>query len=104
MRSMGNKALLTWNIRPGHEREHFQRIREFVDRFSALGLELEDAWYTVYGDAPQILLGVVAQGRNDELLENVLNSEEWEAMIADLKHYVTDYQQRIVVATGNFQF
>ena len=101
---MGNKALLTWNIRPKNEREHFQRIREFVGKLANLGLELEQAWYTIYGDAPQILLAIVAQAKQEEQLDSVLASEEWDEMLTDLKDYITDYRQRIVPATGHFQF
>jgi hypothetical protein len=100
---MGNKALLTWNIRPGKEREHFQRIRLFVSKLSGLGLDLADAWYTIYGDAPQILLGIVAQDRKDHL-ESVLSSQEWQEMIAELDQYIVDYHQRIVRSAGQFDF
>jgi hypothetical protein len=100
---MANKILLTWNIRPGHEREHFQRIRKFVSDLGALGLDLQDGWYTVYGDAPQILLGIVAPGGGDDKLEKALTSREWATLVDELKQYVTDYRQRIVIATGQFQ-
>jgi len=103
---MGNKALLTWNIAPGSEREHFQRVREFVRKLSALGLLLEDAWYTVYGESPQVLMGIVAEGRQEEQLDSALHSEEWERLLEELKQYIVDYNQRVVEATGPglFQF
>jgi len=100
---MANKVLLTWNIRAGHEKEHFQRIRKFVSDLAGLGLDLTDAWYTVYGDAPQILLGIAAPGEGEEKLENTLASSEWAELIRELQQYVTDFRQRVVVATGQFQ-
>ena len=101
---MANKALLTWNIRPGGEREHFQRIRAFVNKLADLGLDLADAWYTIYGDAPQILLGVVVQKEQKLVLEEVLASQEWQDVLDELKQYITDYDERVVRAQGQFQF
>lgn len=101
---MAHKVLLTWNIQSGIEREHFQRIRVFVSKLSGLGLDLADAWYTAYGDAPQILLGIVASDGQKDQLQNVLESEEWGEVLAELKPYITDYQQRIVKIEGQFQF
>ena len=101
---MANKALLTWNIRPGKEREHFQRIRTFVSHLSEPGLDLSDAWYTVYGDAPQVLLGVVVQEEKEKTLEEVLSDSGWQETLGELGQYITDYQQRIVDVRGQFQF
>lgn len=101
---MGNKVLLTWNIHPGKEREHFPRVREFVRKLPSLGLELEDAWYTVYGESPQILMGIVAEGRQEEQLDGALHSQEWQQLLEELQQYVVDYNQRVVDAAGSFQF
>ena len=101
---MGNKTLLTWNVRPGKDREHFQQIRVFVRKLSTIGLELEDAWYTIYGGAPQILIGIVTQEKGEEQLESALKSEEWQEILAELAQYITDYRQRIVNRTDHFQF
>lgn len=101
---MALKVLLTWNIQSGIEREQFQRIRVFVSKLSGLGLDLADAWYTAYGDAPQVLIGLVAAGGQDDQLQNILDSEEWGELLAELKPYITDYQQRIVKVEGQFQF
>ena len=101
---MALKLLLTWNIRPGHEREHFQHIRRFVTKLSAMKLDLADAWYTVYGSAPHILLGIVPQDSGDSKLESILASEEWTKVVDDLQQYIVDYRQRVVRANGPFQF
>jgi len=100
---MNAKLLLTWNIRPGHEREHGQQIRRFVAKIATLGLDLTDAWYTIYGDAPHILLGIVAHGGEKERLERVLASEEWKEAFEELDTCIVDYRQRVVRAIGNFQ-
>ena len=101
---MAYKVLLTWNIQSGIEREHFQRIRAFVSKLSALGLDLSDAWYTLYGDAPQVLLGIESQRGQEAQLHNVLTSKEWNELLDELRPYITDYVQRIVKVEGQFQF
>jgi hypothetical protein len=101
---MRNKVLLTWNIRPQTKIEHFQKLREFASKLPLIGLELTDAWYTVYGNAPHILLGIVPQGSQSNHLQDTLASEEWEQMIAELRQYIASYHQRIVEDSGHFQF
>jgi hypothetical protein len=101
---MAHKVLLTWNIQSGIEREHFQRIRVFVSKLAGLGLNLAEAWYTAYGDAPHVLLGIVAAGGQEDQLQNVLDSEEWGELLAELRPYISDYKQRIVKVEGQFQF
>ena len=98
------KLLVTMNSHPNHERELFAHIRELVNKLSPLGLELTDAWYTIYGQAPEILLGFIARRGFESQLDTILTSEEWEAVLTEFKEHVTDYKQRIVRATGGFQF
>jgi len=101
---MAHKVLLTWNSHPAHERELFHHVSELVNKVSPLGLELKDAWYTAYGDAPEILLGFVPRRGNTEGLEKILSSDEWKRILEEFQQYVTDYEQRIVTASNGFQF
>lgn len=101
---MANKVLLTWNSHPRYERELFHHVRELVNKVSPLGLDLRDAWYTVYGDAPEILLGFVPRRGQEGALQALLSSDEWKEILDELKEYITDYEQRVVKATDRFQF
>jgi hypothetical protein len=101
---MTHKVLLTWNSHPRHEKELFHHVRELVNKASPLGLELKDAWYTVYGNAPEILLGFAPRKEQQEGLEAILSSDEWKQLILEIKDYITDYEQRIVQAADHFQF
>jgi len=57
------KLLMTWDILPGQAQEYFEFIvREFLPGMQKLGVEPTDAWYTAYGDSPQIMVGGVAPG------------------------------------------
>jgi hypothetical protein len=96
------KLLMSWNIQPGREDEYFEFvIRDFGPGLIELGVRPTDAWYTQYGDRPQILTGGVAEDL--ESLKRVLASEEWHKLKAKLLTYVTDYSQKIIPASEGFQ-
>lgn len=96
------KILMTWDIRPEHEAGYFEfMMKEFAPGMIRLGIQPTEAWYTAYGDAPQILTGAVAQ--NLESMNRVLNSDEWRQLKAGLLRFVENYQQKIVPASGRFQ-
>jgi hypothetical protein len=96
------KLLMSWNIRTGREAEYFEFVvKEFAPGLMRLGLQPTEAWYTVYGDCPQILTGSVAE--DIQAIQHVLSSDEWHELMDKLGAYVTDYRQKIVQAAGGFQ-
>lgn len=96
------KLLMSWDIRPGHESEYFEfLVREFAPGIMRLGLQPTEAWYTVYGDCPQILAGGVTEDL--ATMRRILNSPEWRELQDRLLSYVQNYEQKIVPATGRFQ-
>lgn len=96
------KLLMSWNIRSGREAEYFEFVvKEFAPGLMRLGLQPTEAWYTVYGDPPQILTGSVAE--DAQTIQQILTSDEWHELHQKLEEYVTDYQHKIVRATGAFQ-
>ena len=99
---MAVKLLMTWDIIQGREQEYFEFVvREFVPGIQRLGIQPTEAWYTTYGRRPQILTGVVA----DTLarMELALGTEDWRRLRDQLLDYVTNFESRIVRATGGFQ-
>lgn len=96
------KLLMSWNIRSGQEEAYFEFIvQEFGPGLMELGIRPTDAWYTQYGDRPQILTGGIAE--NLENLQVALASDEWISLKQKLFNYVVDYSQKIVYASGGFQ-
>jgi hypothetical protein len=96
------KLLMTWDIIQGREQEYFEFVvREFVPGIQRLGIQPTEAWYTTYGRRPQILTGVIA----DTLarMELALGTEDWRRLRDRLLDYVTNFESRIVRATGGFQ-
>jgi hypothetical protein len=97
------KLLMTWDISPGKEQEYFEFVvREFIPGVQRLGFELSDAWATVYGNQPQILVGALLPSITK--LRQVLNSNEWNSLHNQLRDYVTNYSEKIVPARSGFQF
>ena len=70
---------MTWDILPGREQEYFEFVvRDFVPGMQRLGIQPTEAWYTTYGQRPQILTGGVASDR--KTMEQALSGEAWESL------------------------
>jgi len=96
------KLLMTWNIRNGLEDEYFEFVmQEFAPGLLELGIQPTDAWYTAYGNRPQILTGAVAKDLGS--LREALDSHKWRELKLELLTYVTDYSEKTIRASGGFQ-
>lgn len=99
---MALKLLMTWDMVPGREQEYFEfLVREFVPGLQRLGVQPTEAWYTTYGEGPQMLAGFVAE--THEVMQEALETEEWQSLKAKLFDYVTNFNSKVVRATGGFQ-
>jgi hypothetical protein len=93
---------MTWDIISGREQEYFEFVvRDFLPRMQQLGLEPSDAWFTMYGDQPQIM--VTAQMANLAAIEQAINSNEWQSLVNELLDYVENYAYKVVPARTGFQ-
>lgn len=96
------KLLMTWDLLPGREQEYFEFVvREWIPRMSKLGLQPNDAWYTLYGNQPQIMATALMNNLPD--LEHVLSSDDWQSLTQELLDYVEDFNYKIVKARSGFQ-
>ncbi len=99
---MKMKLLMQWDIRAGRDSQYLEFIvGEFVPSVARLGLQIVDAWYTLYGDVPQILVAGVAP--NERTLHHIMSSQEWEALLDNLSNYVNNFQIKILHDRGRFQ-
>jgi hypothetical protein len=97
------KLIMSWDIAPEHEQEYFEFVvREFIPNIQKLGFTLSDAWATVYGEQPQILVGAVLPDR--EAARRMLRSDEFLTLKNKLLDFVTNYTQKVVTASSGFQF
>jgi hypothetical protein len=96
------KILMSWDIKPGAESDYFEFIvREFAPGIMKLGIQPTEAWYTVFGDGPQILTGAVAEDLST--MQSILASGDWKSLQDKLFEYVVNFNFKIVRATGRFQ-
>lgn len=99
---MSVKILMTWDILPGREQEYFEFVvRDFIPSIQRLGLEPSDAWFTMYGEQPQILAAVKSPSM--VALQKVLDSQEWKELTQQLLDYVEDFNYKVVNARTGFQ-
>jgi hypothetical protein len=97
------KILLTWDIAPDHEQDYFEFVLgEYVPGIQRLGLQPSEAWVTVYGEYPQVQVGVLASSFEDA--QKSINSQEWHNLHDKLFALVRNYACKIVPARGGFQF
>jgi hypothetical protein len=97
------KLLMSWDIAPDREQEYFEFVvREFIPGIQRLGLELNEAWATVYGDQPQILVGALMP--SVPKLAEVMRTSEWKQLNNQLLEFVKNYQYKVINAQGGFQF
>ncbi|MFB0535873.1 MAG: hypothetical protein ACETWR_12930 [Anaerolineae bacterium] len=96
------KLLMSWDIKPGQEAAYFEFIvKEWAPGVMELGFQPTEAWYTVFGDGPQILTGGITEDL--ETMRKILESEEWHDLQEKLLAFVTNFRQKVVPATGRFQ-
>lgn len=100
---MSVKVLMTWDITPEREQEYFEFvIGEFIPGVQRLGLEPAEAWATIYGEYPQIMVSMLAPDLPDA--QRALSSVEWGRLRDQLFGFVRNYSQKVVPARGGFQF
>ena len=96
------KLLMSWDIRPGQEQTYFEfAMQTFAPELMKMGWQPTEAWYTLYGDSPQILTGGVTD--SVDKMREILDSSEWAELRDRLLEYVTNFEYKVVPATGRFQ-
>ncbi|MEK6193352.1 MAG: hypothetical protein N2F24_03870 [Deltaproteobacteria bacterium] len=96
------KLLMTWDIRSGREEDYFEfHIRKFLPTLEKLGVNLSEAWLTVYGEQPRMM----AEANMSSLAkaQGVLYSPAWEDLGMELDDYVENFDYKLVKAASGFQ-
>lgn len=96
------KLLMTWDILPGREQEYFEFVvRDFIPGVQRLGMEPSDAWFTMYGNRPQIMAAMQMNSYN--ALQRTLKSADWDELTNKLLDYVENFGFKVVQARSGFQ-
>ena len=100
---MAVKILMTWDISQDNEQEYFEFvISEMIPGVQRLGFQPLDAWATLYGDYPQIQVGMIAA--DADTAQQMLDSDEWVTLSEKLFGYIDNFSYKIIPARSGFQF
>lgn len=100
---MAVKILMTWDISPDNEQEYFEFvISEFIPGVQRLGFQPLDAWATLYGEYPQIQVGMIAS--DVVTAQRMLDSDDWSVLREKLFGFIDNFSYKIVSARSGFQF
>jgi hypothetical protein len=93
---------MSWDIRPGQEQTYFEfAMQTFAPELMKMGWQPTEAWYTLYGDGPQIMTAGITDSVDE--MRDILDSDKWEELKDQLLEYVTNFRYKVVPATGRFQ-
>ncbi len=96
------KLLMSWDILPNREQEYFEFvISDFIPEIKQLGISPVDAWYTMYGNQPQIM--VAAKVQSQAALNVAMASKEWERLVDSLHQFVENFSYKVIPARTGFQ-
>jgi len=100
---MSVKLIMSWDIVSEHEQEYFEYVLgEFIPGVQLLGFQPVEAWATIYGDYPQIQIGILAEDLKD--VQQILHSDGWGKIQEKLIVLVKNYSYKVVPARNGFQF
>jgi hypothetical protein len=93
---------MSWDILPGKEQTYFEfAMKTFAPELMKMGWQPTEAWYTLYGEGPQILTAGVTD--SVDKMREILDSYEWQELREKLMDYVTNFEYKVIPATGRFQ-
>ncbi|MDY0125088.1 MAG: hypothetical protein RBS09_02685 [Anaerolineaceae bacterium] len=97
------KLILTWDIKPGNEKDYFAYVlQEYLPQLNKFGFEVNEAWVTVYGNRPQVLIGAVMD--SNLKARTVLVSDKWKDLNEQLMDFVDNLEYKLAPHKGGFQF
>jgi hypothetical protein len=96
------KVIMTWDILDGKEQDYIEfAVGELGPKLNALGLQINDVWYTVVGAGPEMVLSGLMNTRSDA--EGLFASTDWGELEQRLRAYVENIKVKFVKPKGPFQ-
>ena len=97
------KVIMTWDIASEQDQEYFEFvIGEFIPGIQRLGFQPVEAWATIYGEYPQIQVGMLVADTTNAY--RMLNSADWSSLRDKLGDFIRNFSYKVVPARGGFQF
>ncbi len=99
---MAIKLLMSWDIRPGQEQTYFEfAMQTFAPALMKMGWQPTEVWYTLYGRGPQILTAGITD--SVDKMRDILDSPQWAELKSQLLEHVTNFECKVIPASGRFQ-
>ena len=97
------KVIMTYDILPSSQENYYRFVMsEFVPAMQEMGVYMSEAWHTAYGKYPLRMVTFVAEEM--ETIDEMLHSEEWQALEDRFLGDVRNYSVQIVPFRQGFQF
>ncbi|MCJ7722855.1 MAG: hypothetical protein MUP03_01865, partial [Anaerolineales bacterium] len=88
------KVIITWDIASEQDQEYFEFvIGEFIPGIQRLGFQPVEAWATIYGEYPQIQVGMLAADITNAY--RMLNSNDWNSLKEKLAGFIRNYSYKV---------
>lgn len=96
------KVIMTWDIQENKEKEYIDfAVNELSPTLGALGLQINDVWYTVVGSGPEMVVSGLMPTRSEAM--HLLQSRDWTQLQRRLTEFVENVNVKIVQPHGPFQ-
>lgn len=97
------KLVISYNMKPGMEEAcHRYIVQELGSMLNEYGFRFTDAWYTAWGNGPQMMGGGLLD--SPDVARELLLSKAWRDVIAGLDAYVDDFSVKLIQPAKSFQF
>ncbi|MCB0183224.1 MAG: hypothetical protein KDE31_03120, partial [Caldilineaceae bacterium] len=89
------KVLISYDMQNGKEQEcqdYF--VNKFAPGLAKMGFRISDVWYTMWGDAPQILSGGVVDSTKHA--QQIFQSGPWEKLVDGIEPLTENFKIRFI--------
>lgn len=91
------KVMISYDMASGKEQECQEYlVNKLAPGLGRLGFRFSDVWFTLWGDAPQILGG--GELRDMSQAQKIFQSDEWEGMLEEITPLTENFKLRVVQA------
>jgi len=89
------KVLISYDMQNGKEQEcqdYF--VNKFAPGLAKMGFRISDVWYTMWGDAPQILSGGIVDSTKHA--QQIFQSSPWETLVDGIEPLTENFKVRFI--------
>lgn len=69
-------------------------VNKFAPGLAKMGFRISDVWYTMWGDAPQILSGGIVD--NPKHAQQIFKSASWEKLVDGIEPLTENFKVRFI--------